>query len=134
MAQRFGACLWPRARSWRPGIESHVRLPVHGACFSFRLCLCLSLSLSVTIKNKFKKIRKKINKTFLFLREVWCQVGENIFVVGFVLLLCYIFFLTLMHIFCFCPSPIFSFTFIFVITTVKKEVHFLIPVVSNSFG
>ena len=27
VAQRFGACLWPRARSWRPRIESHVRLP-----------------------------------------------------------------------------------------------------------
>ena len=44
VAQRFGACLWPRARSWRPGIESHVGLPVHGACFSLCLCLCLSLS------------------------------------------------------------------------------------------
>ena len=54
VAQRFGACLWPRARSWRPGIESHIRLPVHGACFSLCLCLCLSLSLSlcVTIINK----------------------------------------------------------------------------------
>ena len=48
VAQRFGACLWPRARSWRPRIESHVGLLVHGACFS----LCLSLSLSVTIINK----------------------------------------------------------------------------------
>ena len=47
MAQRFGACLWPRARSWRPEIESHVRLPVHGACFSLCLCLCLSLSFSL---------------------------------------------------------------------------------------
>ena len=45
VAQRFGACLWPRARSWRPGIESHVGLPVHGACFSLCLCLCFSLSL-----------------------------------------------------------------------------------------
>ncbi|CAD7676213.1 unnamed protein product [Nyctereutes procyonoides] len=26
--QRFSACLWPRARSWRPGIESHVGLPM----------------------------------------------------------------------------------------------------------
>ena len=49
VAQRFGACLWPRAWSWRPGIESHIGLPVHGACFS--LCLCLCLSLSVTIIN-----------------------------------------------------------------------------------
>ena len=49
VAQRFGACLWPRARSWRPGIESHIRLPVHGACFSLCLCLCLSLSLSLSL-------------------------------------------------------------------------------------
>ena len=27
VAPRFGACLWPRVRSWSPGIESHVRLP-----------------------------------------------------------------------------------------------------------
>ncbi|CAD7683628.1 unnamed protein product [Nyctereutes procyonoides] len=40
VAQRFGACLWPRARSWRPGIESHVGLPVHGACFCLSLSLC----------------------------------------------------------------------------------------------
>ncbi|XP_048970165.1 protein HEATR9 isoform X2 [Canis lupus dingo] len=40
VAQRFSACLWPRVRSWRPGIESHVGLPVHGACFSLCLCLC----------------------------------------------------------------------------------------------
>ena len=45
VAQRFGTCLWPRARSWRSGIESHIGLPVHGACFSLCLCLCLSLSL-----------------------------------------------------------------------------------------
>ena len=43
---------WSRARSWRPGIESHIGLPVHGACFSLCLCLCLSLSLCVTITNK----------------------------------------------------------------------------------
>ena len=43
VAQQFGACLWPRAWSWRPGIQSHVGLLVHGACFSLCLCLCLSL-------------------------------------------------------------------------------------------
>ena len=52
VAQQFSACLWPRARSWRPRIESHVGLPVHGACFSLCLCLCLSLSLCVTVINK----------------------------------------------------------------------------------
>ena len=50
VAQRFGACLWPRARSWRPGIESHVGLLVHGAGFSLYLCLCLSLSVSLVNK------------------------------------------------------------------------------------
>ena len=49
VVQRSGACLWPRVRSWRPGIESHVGLPVHGACFSLCLCLCLSLSLTVCL-------------------------------------------------------------------------------------
>ena len=28
VAQRFSACLWPRVRSWNPGIESHVGLPL----------------------------------------------------------------------------------------------------------
>ena len=27
VAQQFSACLWPRARSWSPGIESRVGLP-----------------------------------------------------------------------------------------------------------
>uniref|UniRef100_A0A8C0SQ00 CSD domain-containing protein n=1 Tax=Canis lupus familiaris TaxID=9615 RepID=A0A8C0SQ00_CANLF len=57
VAQRFGACLWPRARSWRPGIESHVGLPVHGACFS--LCLCLYPSLSLCDYHKLKKKKKE---------------------------------------------------------------------------
>ena len=51
VAQRFGACFWPRAQSWRSGIESHVGLPVHGACFSLFLCLCLSLSVTIINKN-----------------------------------------------------------------------------------
>ena len=53
VVQWFGACLWPRAWSWRPGIESHVGLPVHVACFS--LCLCLCLSLCDYHKKNFKK-------------------------------------------------------------------------------
>ena len=59
VAQWFSACLWLRARSWRPGTESHVGLPVHGACFSLCLCLCLSLALFVTIINKCKLKKKK---------------------------------------------------------------------------
>ena len=58
VAQQFSACLWPRARSWRPGIESHVRLPVYGACFSLCLCLCPSLSLCATIINKKKELNR----------------------------------------------------------------------------
>ena len=27
VVQRFRACLWPRARSWSPGIESRDRVP-----------------------------------------------------------------------------------------------------------
>ena len=53
-----GAVVWrlplAQGRSWSPGIESHIGLPVHGACFSLCLCLCLSLSLSVTIIKKKK--------------------------------------------------------------------------------
>ena len=55
VAQRFSACLWPRARSWRPGIESHIRLLVHGACMepaSPSAYVSASLSLCVTIINK----------------------------------------------------------------------------------
>ena len=48
-----GAAVWrlPLAHggSWRPGIESHIGLPVHGACFSLCLCLYLSLSLSLSL-------------------------------------------------------------------------------------
>ena len=58
VVQWFGACLWPRARSWRPGIESHFGLPVHGACFS--LCLCLCLSLCDYHKKNLKKKKLKI--------------------------------------------------------------------------
>ena len=41
VAQRLSICLWLRAWSWGPGIESHIRL-LHGAYFS---PLFLSVSL-----------------------------------------------------------------------------------------
>ena len=63
MAQPFGTCFWSRTRSWRPGIESHVRLPVHGACFSLSLCLCLSLSLSLCDYHNKKKTCVESEKT-----------------------------------------------------------------------
>ena len=53
VVQGFGTCLWPMSQSWRPRIESHVGLTVHGACFS--LCLCLCLSLCDYHKKNFKK-------------------------------------------------------------------------------
>ena len=46
VAQRFGACLWPRAWSWGPGIESHVGLPGWSLLLSPPLSLSLSLCLS----------------------------------------------------------------------------------------
>ena len=63
VAQRFGACLCPRAWPWRPGIESHIGLPVHGACFFLCLCLCLSLSLSLC------DYHKNFLKKFIYLIE-----------------------------------------------------------------
>ena len=48
VAQQFGACLWPGARSSRPGIESHVGIPVHGACSPFA-CVSAPLSLSLCV-------------------------------------------------------------------------------------
>ena len=62
VVQQFSACLWPRARSWRPRIESHVGLP--GAwSLLLPLPVSLPLSLCVTIINKFKKkIKKKLKK------------------------------------------------------------------------
>ena len=69
VAQWFSACLWPRVRSWRPGIESHIGLLMHGACFSLCLCLCLplylSISISVAIINKFKEEKKEKNRPSL---------------------------------------------------------------------
>ena len=48
VAQQFGACLWPRAQSWRPGIESHVGLPA----WSLLLPLPVSLPLSVCVSHE----------------------------------------------------------------------------------
>ncbi|XP_072617233.1 uncharacterized protein CFAP97D2 isoform X1 [Vulpes vulpes] len=47
VAQRFGACLWPRARSWRPRIESHIGLPAWSLLLPLPMSLPLSLSLSL---------------------------------------------------------------------------------------
>ena len=52
VAQRFSACLWPRARSWSPGIESHVGLPAWSLLLPPPVSLPLSLSLSMSIMNK----------------------------------------------------------------------------------
>ena len=52
VAQRFGACLWPRARSWVPGIESRVGLPAWSLLLPLPVSLPVSLSLSLSIMNK----------------------------------------------------------------------------------
>ena len=46
--QRFGACLWPRACCWSPGVESHVRLPA----WSLLLPLPVSLPLSLWVSHE----------------------------------------------------------------------------------
>ena len=82
--QRFGTCLWPRARSCKPRIESHVRLLVHRACFSLWLCLCLSLSLSVCDYHNKKRlvwnqkrpwIARRILKKTTISRASQCQIS-----------------------------------------------------------
>ena len=84
MAQRFGACLWPRARSWISRIESHVRLLVHGACFSLCLCLCLSLSHCVPIINKLKKKEKGVEKAnFLLYFKIFYNSEPDIWPLSF---------------------------------------------------
>ena len=40
-------CLWPRARSWSPGIESHIRLPEWSLLLPPPVSLPLSLSMSI---------------------------------------------------------------------------------------
>ena len=50
VAQRLGACLWLRARSWSPGIESHVGLPAWSLLLP--LPMSLPLYLSVSLMNK----------------------------------------------------------------------------------
>ena len=54
VAQWFGACLWPRARSWSLGIESCGELPAWSLLLPLPvfLPLSLSLSLSLSIVNK----------------------------------------------------------------------------------
>ena len=51
VAQRFGACLWPRARSRSLGIESHVGLLAWSPLLPLPVSLPLS-PLSMTIMNK----------------------------------------------------------------------------------
>ena len=58
VAQRFRACLWPRARSWSPGIESRMGLPAWSLLFPLPVSLPLSLSLS--IMNLKKKVLHNI--------------------------------------------------------------------------
>ena len=48
VAQRFSTCLWPRAWSWSPGIESHVRLLAWSLLLPPPVSLPLYLSLCVS--------------------------------------------------------------------------------------
>ena len=55
MAQRFGVCLWPRASSWSPGIESHIRLLAWSLLLPLPVSLPLYVCLSWINKIFFKK-------------------------------------------------------------------------------
>ena len=48
VAQQLSACLRPRARSWSPGINSHIGLPAWSLFLSLPmslpLCVCVCLS------------------------------------------------------------------------------------------
>ena len=48
VAQRFDPCLWSRARSWSPGIESRVGLPAWSLLLPPPVSLPLSLSLCLS--------------------------------------------------------------------------------------
>ena len=50
VAQWFGACLWPRVRSWSPGIESRVRLLAWSLLLPPPVSLPLFLSMSIINK------------------------------------------------------------------------------------
>ena len=65
VAQRFSACLWPRARSWRLGIESHVGLPA----WSLLLPLPVSPPLSFSLCVSYEYINLKKNKDYPYLCE-----------------------------------------------------------------
>ena len=72
VAQWFGACLWPRAWSWSPGIESHVWIPAWSLLFPLPVSLPLSLSLSLCLSwiNK-QNLQKKAcgNNSLSFNRD-----------------------------------------------------------------
>ena len=52
VAYRFGACLWSRAWSWSPGVESQIRLLAWSLLLPLPASLPLFLSLCVSIMNK----------------------------------------------------------------------------------
>ena len=59
VAKWFSTCVQPRAWSWSPGIESHIRFPAWSLLHCLCLCLCLSASLSLSLMNKWIKSLKK---------------------------------------------------------------------------
>ena len=52
VAQRFSACLLPRAWSWSPGIQSHIGLPAWSLLLPLPVSLPVSLSLCLPWINK----------------------------------------------------------------------------------
>ena len=69
MAQRFSTTFGPRAWSWKPGIESQVRLPA----WSLLLPLPLSLMNKIIFKKIFLKscLIKSIRKDKMYKGTIW---------------------------------------------------------------
>ena len=59
VAQWLSVCLWLRAWSWGPGIESHIRLSTGSLLLPLPLSLPLSLSLCLSWINKIFKKKKE---------------------------------------------------------------------------
>ena len=78
VAQWFGACLWPRARSWRPGIESHIRLPAWSLILPLPITLPLCVSHEyinkgeATVENSLEGPQEIKNRGSLSGTVVWC--------------------------------------------------------------
>ena len=81
VAQELSVCLWLRAWSWRPGMESHVGLPAWSLRLPLPVSLPLSLSLS-TINNKSLKKKKQYEELTIQTSLVLLLLHTVIFIIA----------------------------------------------------